>query len=58
MNQNMSAGRPPMPEKPKKSNTLLIIILVLLVVCCLCAVVAFVGYNYGDQLLKMFGMAQ
>jgi hypothetical protein len=47
-----------MPDKPKKSNTWLIIVVVLVVVCCLCIVVGFVGWNYGDQILKTLGLAQ
>jgi hypothetical protein len=58
MNRDMSAARPPMPDKPKKNNTWLVIVLVVLVICCLCIVVGFVGWNYGDQILKTLGLAQ
>jgi flagellar basal body-associated protein FliL len=58
MNQDMSAGRPSMPEKPKKNNTWLIIIVVLVVLCCLCFAVTYFGYQFGDQVLKILGLSQ
>jgi hypothetical protein len=58
MNRDMSAGRSPMPEKPRKNNTWLIVIVALLAVCCLCIVVSLVGWTYGDQILKTLGLVQ
>ena len=43
----------PLPVEPKKNRTGLIITIVVLVLCCCCLVVLGLGWNYGDQLLKM-----
>lgn len=45
-----------MPEEPKKRNTWLIVVVVLVVLCCLGLIVAAVGWQFGDQLLKAFGL--
>lgn len=43
------------PQKPK-SNTLLIVIITLLVLCCLCACVIWLGWQFGDSVLKTLGI--
>ncbi len=55
MNADFNAPVTPIAPEPKKSNTTTIIIIVVVVVlllCCCCAVVGYLGYTYGDQLLS------
>jgi len=42
----------PGPTPAKKNNTWLIVGIVVLVLCCLCVIVGFLGWTYGDQILK------
>ncbi len=48
------------PEPPKKNNKTLIIIIIVAVVlllCCCTAVIGYVGWNYGDEILYELGLS-
>jgi hypothetical protein len=54
--EKMNQTTPPAaPDQSKRSNTWLIIVVVLVVLCCIGIIVAAVGWQYGDQLLKALG---
>jgi len=49
----------PIAPEPKKSNTTTIIIIVVVAIvllCCCCAVVGYLGWTYGDQLISGMGI--
>ncbi len=45
----------PQPPKSNTSRIILIVVIVLVVLCCCCAVVGYVGWTYGDQIMKSLG---
>jgi eukaryotic-like serine/threonine-protein kinase len=47
---------PSAAASPKKSNTAMTIAVIVVVVLCICAVVGYLGWNYGDSLLRMLGL--
>ena len=43
-------------QEPKKRNTAIIIaVVVLILLCCFCAILAYLGYQYGDYIMQYFG---
>ena len=47
---------PPPAASPKKSNTAMTMAVIVIVVLCSCTILGYLGYNYGDSLLKMLGL--
>jgi hypothetical protein len=46
----------PLEEPQKKNTTLIIVIIVLVVLCCCCIAAGALAWNFGDQILKLFGI--
>ena len=47
---------PSSPAAPKKTNSLMTIAVIVIVLLCICSIVGYLGYNYGDSLLRMLGL--
>jgi serine/threonine protein kinase len=46
----------PAATTPKKSNSAMTFAVIIIVVLCICSIVGFLGYSYGDNLLRILGL--